>query len=482
MKREESPNVSGCGRKGASSMKKLLGMLRHNPLSLLYDEARLSPAVRRSLSLMLLSNICGTLYGIICGGGTTAMIGLANELHAGDFAFGVLNGIPQATALLQIPFSMLVSRTHKRKKYILTYGLISRMIWMVFGLIPIIVPDAPVGLPLWTLIFLLGISSCCAASINVCWFPWFSDLAPLRIRGRWLSFRDTIIAACSFLFGLLVAHLLDTLPPENKYVIIFMIGGAIGMVDMILFAFCEETYSTPPRKLQFLAVLKDLLRNKPFLRLVIMWTAWCFTANICGPYLSRYSMNEMGLNFMQMMIFGTAASSVATILVMARWGRALDRFGCRSVMLVAAVVTSLTDALYLISTPGSVWPVLLRNFVGALFWSGCNLSATSMQLSCSPDETRPSYIAIFSCTASLLGTALGTLVGGGLLEGWQSAGWFAGSFDRYKALILLSVTLRFIITLICVPPMENDRDGTPRQLVQSIFSGARRLIPRRRAR
>ena len=449
-----------------------LGKGGFGPLRALYDEAGLAPAIRRSLNFILMGNLFGSLYGIICGGGTTAMIGLANELKAGDLAFGILNGIPQAAALLQIPFSMLVNRTHKRKKYLLTYGLFSRVLWLFFGLIPLIVPASPQGLQLWTLIFLLGVSSCCSSAINVCWFPWFSDLAPLKIRGRWLSFRDTVIAACSLAFGLLVARLLDTLPIDSRYVIIFLLGGTLGILDMVCFGFCEEKYSAPPKKLQLGAVVKNVFSNKPFLRLLVMWTAWCFTANICGPYLGRYSVNDMGLSFTQMMLFGTAASSVATILVMSQWGRALDRFGCRSVMLVAAVAASLTDGFYLISVPGSILPVLLRNFVGAMFWSGCNLAANSMQLSTSPDEMRPSYIAVFACVTALVGTALGTLFGGALLEGWQSAGWFAGSFDRYKALILLSVLLRFLITVLLVPSMENDRDGTPRQLVQFLLHGA----------
>ena len=58
-----------------------------------------------------------------------------------------------------------------------------------------------------------------------------------------------------------------------------------------------------------------------------------------------------------------------------------------------------------------------------------------MQLSTSPDEMRPSYIAVFSCVTALVGTTLGTLTGGVLLESWEKAGWFAGAFDRYKALI-----------------------------------------------
>lgn len=450
--------------------------LRHSPLSLLYDEARLSQAVRRSLSIMLLANIFGNLHGIICGGGTAAMIGLANELRAGDFAFGVLNGIPQAAALLQIPYSMLVNRTHKRKKYLLTLGVLSRALWLLFGLIPLIVPAQPAWLPLWTLIFLLGVSSCCSGVINVCWFPWFSDLAPMRIRGRWLSIRDTLVAGCNFLFGLLVAYLLDFLPPTSKYAVIFLMGGALGVMDMLCFGLCQEVYTAPPKRLRLKNVFLDVLKNKPFLRLVIMWTAWCFTANLSGPYLNRYSLNEMGLSFMQLTVFGTMAASVATILVMPRWGRALDRFGCRSVMLIAGIFAAVTPAFYLLATPGSIWPTLLHNFVGALFWSGANLSANSMQLSCSPDETRPSHIAVFSCVTALVGSSLGMVTGGALLEFWHSAGWFSGGFDRYQALFLLSVVSRLGITLLLVPPMENDREGTPGELVRIILTAPRRLL------
>ena len=438
-------------------------------LSLLYDEFQLPKAIRQSLNLILLANLFGNLHGIICGGGTTAMVGLANELHAGDLAFGFINGIPQAAALLQIPFSMLVNRTHRRKRYMLTIGLFSRALWILFGLVPLVVPANPAWLPLWTMIFLLGLSSCCGSVINVCWLPWLSDLAPARLRGRWLSYRDMLVAGFNLAFGLLVAWMLDALPVTSRYVIVFALGGTLGVLDMLCFGLCKEQYSDAPRKLHFGAVLKSIRKNRPFCRLVIMWTARCFTSNLAGPYLGRYSINDMGLSFMQMTVFGTAASAIATILVMSRWGRAMNHYGCRSVMLVSAFATALTDAFYLFSAPGSVWPVLLRNFFGAACWSGCNLAANSMQLSSSPDEARPSYIAVFACITCLAGVALGTLCGGALLESWEGAGLFAGHPDRLQVLVLLSVFLRLLVALLLVPPLENDRDGTPRQLLSGIL-------------
>ena len=80
-------------------------------------------------------------------------------------------------------------------------------------------------------------------------------------------------------------------------------------------------------------------------------------------------------------------------------------------------------------------------------------------------------IPSFSEATSLAGTTLGTLTGGLLLEGWQSAGWFTGGFDRFKALILLAVCCRLAVAVFLAPPLQNDRDGTPKQLIQSVLNG-----------
>jgi len=449
---------------------RILQKRRSGALSALYAEAGLSRSVQWGLNWILAGNMFGTLFGIVCGGGTAALVGLAGMLGAGDMEFGLLVAIPQIAALFQIPFSLLVNRTHKRKIYMLTIGLFSRLLWMVFGFMPLLSSVPSSQLPLLTLIVLLAISSACGAAINVCWFPWFSDLAPLHIRGRWLSLRDTMTAVGSLLFGLLVAYLLDVLPIDSKYIVIFLIGGGLGVLDMICFAFAPEIWTAKPQKASMRKTIMEALRNKPFMKLILMWTAWCFTSNLSGSFLTPYAMNSMHLNFLQITIFGTVASSLATVVAVPRWGRTLDRFGSKNVMLIGCIGASLTPAFYLLSTPGNIWPTLLHNVIGALFWSASNLAANSMQLSASPDESRPTYIALFSCVTALAGVALGTLCGGWFLEWCNANSWFTGFFDRYKVLILLSVVLRFGFTLLLVPPMTNENDATLQDALRGLFA------------
>ena len=268
--------------------------------------------------------------------------------------------------------------------------------------------------------------------------------------------------------GLLIAWLLDTIPEPTRYMIVFFIGGGIGVLDMLCFGFAKEVYTVPPKKLEFKTVVRDLLHDKPFMRFMIMWTAWCFTAQMSGVYLAPYAMQVMRLSAMRYMIYATIAAAVSTVLFIRYWGIAMDRFGCRSVMFATCIVAALTPAFYLLQTPGSIWPTLLHNFIGAAFWSGSNLASNSMQLSSSPDKYRPTYIAVFSCVTALLGNALGPLFGGAILDTCARHNWFTGSFDRYKFMILLSVILRLLFVLLFVPKLKNDRPVTFRDMLRAM--------------
>ena len=437
------------------------------PFTALYEEAGLPRDVRRSLNFILFGNLCGMMYSIICGSGTTATVGLMTSMGANDLHFGIVSAIIQAAALMQIPFSILVNTTHKRKKYMLTIGLSARAIWILAGMIPLFVPTSPRFLQLWSLIFLIGVSSIGASMIQVCWFPWFSDLAPLRIRGRWLSVKDMISAGAHVVFGIIVAQLLDNLPLDSRYVIIFIIGGVIGVTDMLCFGFCKEVYAAPPKHPRIRELASEIFKNKPFVRFLVMWTLWTFTGNLAGVYFVPYTMNSMGLNALQIMLFASVASAAGTIFAIQRWGKALYRHGCRSVLIVACTAAVLMPLFFLFQTPGNIWPLFLYNFIGSLFFSGANLAASSMQLSLSPDDTRPTYVAVFSTITNLVGGTLSSLLSGVALEFMDSHHMFEGFFDRYKFLFVVATVLRFGVVLFFVPRVENDNNGTVRSLLQS---------------
>jgi MFS family permease len=440
------------------------------PFENIFNEADLLPKIRRSIYLMTMGNTFGNLWGVISASGSSSLTGYASYLGAGDFVFGLLTAIPLATALLQIPIASLVSRKQQRKKYMMTYGLFSRFLWLIIGLVPFFISADHAFLRLWTVIFLIGISSGFSSFINVSWMPWMADLVPQEIRGRWLSRRDGIISIASVTMGIVVARILDTLPGYAGYTTVFIMAGVLGMLDMCCFGLMEDIYKTPPLELKLIPVCKQILSDKPFLKFMFFMTAWSFTANMAGSYFARYAITEMGLSYMTYTLCSQVAAAAITVLIVSYWGRLHDHFGSKPVLWVSCIVGSLTPLFFLLSTYGSFWPTLLHNVIGAAFWSGTNVAVTSLQLSSSPDEQRPSYIAFFSCFTSVLGSFLGILTGGAILEGIHSSEILSAIFpDRYKFMFVLSVILRFATVLIFVPRLVNTRDYTTKDMFRELL-------------
>ncbi len=446
-----------------------------SPFVHLYDEAGLSASIRRSITAVIFGNICGNLWFSITSG--SALTGYARQLGANDIAFGVLTGIPLAATLVQFPAAMLVSRTQKRKRYMLTYGVLSRALWIVIGLVPFFVPQNPAWLRLWSVIFLVGVASANGSFINVCFMPWLADLVPIGIRGRWISMRDGIVSVCNVLIGLLMAYMLDHIAGFPGYALVFTLGGVLGVMDMLCFLFAEEMRrETAPPRVSFRQIMGQVLCDKPFFRFILFWTAWCFTANLSGPYLQRYAL-EMGLSFIELTVCGQIASALATVLVISRWGRLMDRYGTKPVLWVSCIAASLTPGFFLAQTAGNIWPLLLHSFIGALFWSAANTASMSKLLSSSPDDQRPSYVAFYACVTNLLGAFAGILSGGSILQGLQSLMGDGARFlgmDRYQLLIVLSVAARLGVVLLFVPRLHNEREATASQMLKDMAGRFRR--------
>ncbi len=443
----------------------LIKKLLQNPFRTLYEEAGLARDIRRSISMVVLGNICGNLFTVLSGG--SALVGYAEALGANDFVFGVLTGMPSALTLVQIPAALLVSRTQKRKRYMLTYGAFGRFVWILIGLIPYFMPANPVWLRLWSVIVLVGVSSASQSFINVSFTPWLADLVPIGIRGRWMGLRDGINAVVSVLAGLGSAWLLDNLGGYAGYTAVFVLAGIIGIADMLCFLPVNEVRKPKGTVTSLKTAFGKILRDRPFFMFMLFWTAWSFTANMSGNYLGRYALTEMGLSYTQFTLCSQIASAIVTVLVIRAWGRMLDRYGNKPVLWVACVVASLTQGFYLFSVHGSAAPTLLHNMIGSFFWSAAGLAATSLLLSSSPDEHRPSYVAIFSCVTSLLGSFLGALAGGALLEFIQAT--WGGAVDRYKTLVAIAISLRFGVVMFFLPRLKNEKGVTVREMGRDLL-------------
>jgi MFS family permease len=191
-------------------------------------------------------------------------------------------------------------------------------------------------------------------------------------------------------------------------------------------------------------------------------------------FKGRFALGPLNLSFLEVTLAGQVTAALVTVLVIAKLGRLIDRYGSKPVMFITCIMTAIVPSVMLFAQPGEVITFFLLHFIGAAFWNATNLACVNMQMSYSPDDQRPAYIAIFTCVTSLFGAFLGVFLGGAFLEwipGFMHQVNFTiggGQPDKFKVLFALGVIFRLLAVLVFVPRLENDRESSIRELAGDV--------------
>lgn len=483
-------------------------------------------------------------------------------LGFGDREFGLLQAIPFIATFAQIFAAMAIERTGLRKHVFLWFMTISRLIWVPIALIPLFV-DLPSTKAIWAMLFLMSLTNVLGAVASPAWWTWMGDLIPRRIRGRYMASRERASQIVRIVGFLVVGILLDwaashgsrgTGPAQaaqEPYLlktisIIFAIGSLFGAADILLFHRIRELLPTirqqlrpqpspdlagaGDRRLQegvdvpsdSIARIFHPFQDQAFARFVAYVTVMNFGVCLAAPYFYRNAMNHMGFtnlaSNMLFLVIGTFAG-----ILSAKWfGRAIDRWGRRPVLMLSTFCVAVTVLVWLVITPatwdfgvtgainwawsrlagqqagtlippgapvgGWLW-VAASCMIGGASWTGITLAQNSTMLAFSESQGRSMYVATYSAVSSL-GGALGGLTGGfitGQLGHLQTHPLQVGpwAWNQWQVVILLSALIRLVamgIVWTMPDPMskplgemlrsmlgrssrksQRDREGAPRQ-------------------
>jgi len=419
-----------------------------------------TPELLRTLNIIILSAAIGQFLFAAQGG--VAFTGYASSLGAGEFVFGVITALPVLASLLQIPASYLAVRTGRFKRIFLIAGVIQRVSWIVIAFIPFFfhVQDTR----LWALIVLVALSSMSGSFIALTHMTLMGAVIPMEIRGRYITTRQKVNMAFALIVGLSIALALDNIPGFLGYTIVFGVGGIAGLIDILMYirvdfsCIPKKTKSTPLHKGVRDCFTRPIMRNY-----LIFWTFWSFAINISGPFFNKYAIDVLGLSYMSLIIFGQIMSQVVALLVISRWGVFLDRYGSVPTMLISSIVSTLVGFVWLFAVPGVIWPILIFNMIGGMFWCANDACAVNMQLSHTPAEERSTALAVYAVMTSLA-AATALIIGGAVLELLSPvmerlALSFAGTaFDHYKLVFLIAIVLRFAVIGAFLPKVWNEKE------------------------
>ena len=432
--------------------------------------------LRASLDASVAEGAAAEVFGACAGG--TILTGWALYLGASPFIIGLLGALPLAAQVVQIPAAWLTQRLGAKRLAIIAIGA-SRLIWLPLVVLPFLHLSLPAGLAIF--IAVIGIAAILGVVGSNAWTAWMSELVPGAIRGRFFSRRMVYLSVSGTLASLLAGLALDTLGPRGwegrTLAALAAVACAAGVASIwLLFqqkdpGRCQEPAAPPWQEVA--RSMRDP-RARPFIRYLLGWN---LAVGLSASFFAYHMLANLKLGFAIAAAHGIAGA-VIRIVAAPAWGRVVDRFGGRPVLVFCSFGISLVPAIWLFATPERLWPIALEAIVSGALWSGHGIAAFDLSIGLSPRPVRPFYLAAFA-TAGGLGFAASSILAGVLAHSLTTpVDVFGSSWSDAHVLFLLSALGRAAAGGLALRIEEPESRSVPdlvRTLVTTIGRGWARM-------
>ncbi len=443
------------------------------------DNDNISPQeMSKSLNLIMLSVVFGVIHFTIING--PSVTGYLRALGADDLVYSIIMALPVLSGFVQIISSYFLENSSKRKKMFVIGGLFQRAPWLFVGAIAVFFPSSLNSHRIWSIIFLILISSLGGSFINVSFGSWMGSLMPVDIRGRFFSKRIMLGTVFTASASILTGLLLDAVPGYSGYAVIFAIASVFGIMDIFCFIWVKEPrYEKPPVRLSMKSLATEPFHNCNYLKFILFMTVWCFGVNIPMPFFMVFMIEDLKMSFFNITLYTQFAGSVTTILFISVWGKIVDQYGNKPVMKVSGLINAILPLFWFFVTPNTTFIILMVNLIGGISWPCFDMTAMNLSIWLAPEKKRSIFLAWYSVAISVFGIALAFIAGGALMQ-------FTGpilknanipfllgqKLSNFHILLFLSLFLR-LISVIFLQNMftESDSKSTSR-----IFSDIRKGI------
>jgi MFS family permease len=405
-------------------------------------------ALRRSIAEGSLAAVMGNLAGGVF------ITGFALSFGATEFHIGLLSSLPPLISLVQLFTPSLLRRFGgKRKELTIATIGIARLLWLLLVILPFLFFLHQSNAPLWIIIGIICISTGLNAIGGISWLSWMGELVPRKRFGRYFSSRNLnngVVGMVTAMAGGIVFDLWKKNTPDSFDIFgfggIFFIGLVFGILSVYMMKGIPEPGLPMPKKhvtpwKEWMAPLRD----KNFRWFIIARMFWVFSVGIAAPYFSVYAIKNLKLDYSYIQ-FTNLIATAGALYCMRFWGRLIDHFGNKPLLILSNIMKALYPLGWLLVTPTDYWFVLPLVQLFCCFDSGINLSVYNLLLKLSPKGDNTAYLATYTACINF-SLAISPLIGGWAVTRFAHNDVFTFGIyqiDALKVLFLISGLFRLI--------------------------------------
>ncbi|ONN27163.1 MFS transporter [Thermosipho affectus] len=382
--------------------------------------------MNKNEKFLILEGIFSNFYFLLTQG--VVFTALALYFKFNEILLGITAAFPMVFQLLQIVTPYIIEKFKYRKKLLAVFNSF-KFLWIVV-LISVLTNNK---YPL-ILITIFAISQAFTSLAGNTWSSLVSDIIPSNKRGKYFGIRSVLISFSTLIIFYVFSYIIDNVSAPFNFVyviLITLIGNLLALLSLI------PVDDPPVKSLGTLSEIKEVFKEKNFMKLSFANMYWNFILLLTAPFFSYHQLKNLKIS-MTYISYATIAMTLISMIFYFVWGKISDKYGNKTVMILGLSFVSVTPIIWILMNEQH-WPfaMTLDAIISGVGWAAINISLLILPME-TAKRMSPMYFAVFGFFGGL-GGLIGSILGG----------YFASIFNQYNFYInnyhIFGIQIYFVI-------------------------------------
>lgn len=375
---------------------------------------------RRGMNISIWEGAFATIHGTLVGG--LFITYYIRALGATNIHYALLGAIPPLALIIQLNTAYWLQSMPVRKPLTVVTAALARFCWVIIPLIPFFFIKS-ISMKIFFWIYLIA---CLYGSMaGIPWTSWMSDLVPPQVRGRYFS-RRAMVCTIVTTVGLLGGLYYDYAKPVNEFIMtllptisfltqketfefvrigaLSLFGTLAGVLSIIYLIRQPEPLfgktNTVRKPMPIFTYAKIALTDKHFRTFTILMCLWSVINGISGPFWTPFLIDKIKWSATTIWIYTLLALIFRTV-ALPIWGRLIDRYGNKPIIMVAIYFGAFHPLYWVISDASFSTFIYIDGISSGIMWAGVEIAVLKLLLGSASDKFKEMYYAVYTVLTGL---------------------------------------------------------------------------------
>ena len=372
---------------------------------------------------------------------------LLTNIGVSDAIIGVVSSLISVAFIFQLASIFLVSKFKNTKKSVITFKLLSNLLFLVLYFIPFLPFSVSTKTVLVFVCILLAYFS--NYIITSVLYKWANSYVEPHTRGRFSAIREMVSLLSGIIFTLFVGFVVD------KYEEVGNIRGAfifisaailiLSIFDIVsLLMIKNEPIKTKKQAhLPFKDIYSNTLGNHNFVNIIIVMVLWNTARYMTIGFLGTFKTNDLLLKVGTVQVINMVAN-LGRFAISIPFGKYSDKHSFASGLKLAYIIAAVAFGVNIFTSNNTWWLMIIYTLLFNVSMAGSNQNTFNITYSYVKTDYYVYAMAIKNCIGGVSGF-LASIIGSKILEYIQASGNVFMSIPMYGQQLLSAISLVIIV-------------------------------------